>query len=423
MAAKSETITPNETADILQKEFHFKTFKDTEEVLCYDYNCGFYRYQGEAVIKQLVEERLASSGMAEQATRHYVGEVIGHIQRRTYIDRGKFNSQPNLLNLKNGILDLDTMKLRTHSKDFLSTVMIPVSYDPKAACPAIKKFFSEIISQQHMPLLEEIIGWCLDQHSGIQKLVLFLGEGANGKSTFLESLRRFLGMENCSSVSLQAFSANRFASALLYGKLANIYADLPATALKETAALKLLTGGDTITAERKFQQPFSFINKAKLIFSANRPPRIPDDNSLAVWRRWIIIRFPNQFIGDKADKNLIIKLTTERELSGLLNMALQGLKRLRKDGDFSYKATIDQVRDRYILLSDPVRAFVEEKCYFDPQASIKKEKLYQSYIGFCKQKKIAGMTKKGFGHAIKQKQVPIKERRDEWMGIGIAQTT
>lgn len=419
MAMKSKAITTDEMADILQKEFHFKTFKDTEEVLCYDYNCGLYRYHGESVIKQLVEEKLVSSGLAEQATRHYVSEVIGHIQRRTYIDREKFNSQPNLLNLKNGILDLDTMGLKTHTKDFLSTIMIPVSYDPKADCPLIKKVFSEIIAVQFMPLLEEIIGWCLEQHSGIQRLVLFLGEGANGKSTFLELLRRFLGMGNCSSVALQAFNTQRFASALLYGKLANIYADLPMTALKETAALKVLTGGDAITAEKKFQHPFSFVNRAKLIFSANRPPLIPD-NSLAVWRRWMVIKFPNKFIGDGADKNLLVKLSTERELSGLLNIALQGLNRLRKNGDFSYRMTIDQVRDRYILLSDPVITFLEEKCFFDPQSSIKKEELYQSYIEFCKKKKIAGMTKKGFGHTIKQKQLPIKERRDEWRGIGIA---
>jgi putative DNA primase/helicase len=107
----------------------------------------------------------------------------------------------------------------------------------------------------------------------------------------------------------------------LYGKLANIYADLPAIALKETGIFKMLTGGDTISGEHKFKPRFYFKNYAKLIFSCNQIPQTPDDSD-AFYRRWIIVNFPHQFLDadqntDKnlvADKNLLAKLTTTSEL-------------------------------------------------------------------------------------------------------------
>src|SRR5208283_2759033 len=93
---------------------------------------------------------------------------------------------------------------------------------------------------------------------------------------------------------------------------------------------KMLTGGDSIGTEKKFKDEYSFVNYAKLIFSANKPPKVTDEDSYAFWRRWILIEFPNQFGDDKKDPEILNKLTAEAELSGLLNWALEGLARLRQ---------------------------------------------------------------------------------------------
>ena len=210
-----------------------------------------------------------------------------------------------------------------------------MEYDPDADCPKIRKFISEIVQIKNIPLLEEIFGWCLDLDSPIQRAIVFVGEGANGKSTFLNVLVTFLGRENCVAVTLQSLSKNRFDKAQLFGKMANIHADLPASLITDTSVIKSLTGGDSISAEKKFQDGFTFVNRAKQIFSANQLPII-DDESPAIWRRIVLISFPNRFLGKNDDKDLIKKLTAHEELSGLFNIALQGLARIKEKGDFTY---------------------------------------------------------------------------------------
>ena len=174
--------------------------------------------------------------------------------------------------------------------------------------------------------------------------MILLGEGANGKTVYLEMVRQFLGRNNCTAYSLQSLTTNRFAIAGLFGKLANISPELPSNALKQAGPLKTLTGLDTIEAEKKFKDSFNFVNTAKMIFATNMPPEISED-TLAVWRRFVVIDFPFKFTGDRADKNLLPKLTTEQEFSGLLNKVLEGLERLKKNGDFSYSRSVEADAD------------------------------------------------------------------------------
>jgi phage/plasmid-associated DNA primase len=118
---------------------------------------------------------------------------------------------------------------------------------------------------------------------------------------------------------------NRFAVAELYGKLANIDADMSTEALRNTGILKKLTGGGPIPAERKFKPPFRFVNYAKLLFSANEIPQTPDETD-AFFARLIIINFPKQFIeGANADPYLFEKISTDKELSGFLYILLKRL--------------------------------------------------------------------------------------------------
>lgn len=417
ISAKIEEISHDVMARHLMQLHTFKAFDDTGEILVYNSKIGNYQFNGEATIKRLAENILSKHRIGDQATNHYMKEVIGHIERASYIPRAKFNCSKRFINLKNGRLNLQTMQLYKHSTRFFSTFGIPVKFDSDAECPGIRNFLRQIVQKEDVPLLEEIFGWCLDSRSPIQRAILFIGAGANGKSTFLQLLQSFLGTQNCSAISLQDFSKNRFASSQLYGKLANIHPDLPSTKLTDSSFLKVLTGGDTITAEEKFKGSFEFVNKAKLIFSANAPPIIEDD-SMAFWRRMIIVEFPYTFMGNKADLKLLEKLTTPEELSGLLNIAIKGLKRLRIKGDFSYKQVWQQTREKYSYFSDPVTAFVEEDCEFESSSEISKPALYKAYVDFCSGHKIPAGTKQAFGRTLKNKFYGnISKRQNNWMGI------
>jgi putative DNA primase/helicase len=395
----------------------FLTLDDTKQILWYDYNSGIYRFNGETIIEQLAQIWLGKLGLEAKATTSYINQVVDYIRRDTYIDRNKLNYNPRILVVKNGVYSFDLDCLVRHSKVFRSTIAIPVTYDENATCPAIEKFISEIVAPNDVPLLYEIIGWCLTK-SNLQRLVLLLGEGSNGKSVFLNMLRCFLGETNCTAHTLQSLTTNRFAVAGLYGKLANISPDLPSKALREAGPLKTLTGLDTVEAEKKFKDSFNFINHAKMLFAANIPPDINED-TYAIWRRFIMVDFPNIFAGEKADKNLLNKLTIEKELSGLLNKALEGLRRLEKNSDFSYSRTIEDTRSKYLLASNPAMIFIEEHCVFNEWAHISKENLYQAFMKFCGEHKVAGMPKKAFGHKIKRAYY-LSEGNNEWRGIELA---
>lgn len=402
----------------LLNNYSFKVCRDTGEVFVYDN--GLYVPNGEAYIAEGVED--AMKGIKNAAvTNQLIREVLGHIRRTSsvVVNRKKFNSQSHLLNLENGILNVNTMEVIPHSKDFLSTVRLPIQYDSNAICPRIAKFFSEIVAPEFVPLLEELFGWCLDFHSPIQKLVILLGETHAGKSISLKLLGTFLGEDNCSHIPLQNLS-DRFNKVELYGKFANLYADISSTDLKETATLKTLTAHDPIFGEDKGIKGFRFVPWAKLIFSANTPPRLSEDSS-AIWERLVIIPFLNQFIGDKDDKELLSKLTTPGELSGLLNIALSALKRLKERRDtFTYLPSRDEVRDEYLFKVGLVEAFLEETCYISPEKWISKEDLFRGFIEFCKEKGVPAFKKTKLGRelsSISRKERQFRARGTGWEGL------
>lgn len=360
-------------AKIIMGMHTFRTLTDTEEILYYDKGC--YRFGGEIVIKYEIEKEFLS----DQVTRAFVGEVTAHIQRSTYIYRDRLDNNAKLIVVENGILDLRTKQLLEPSPDILLLTKIPVLYDSSATCPNIEQFLNQIVSQEDKKTLLEFIGYCLWKDYSIHKILLLFGETNAGKSTFIEMVRAFLGKVNCSSSSLQDIAEQTFIRAELYAKLSNLHADIPKRLLRDTSILKTLTGGDTITAQKKYHSPFQFKNYAKLIFSANELPPTSDLTN-AFFNRFIIMNFPNKFEGNKMDRNLLAKLTTPTELSGLLNLALDYFK-----GNISCSQSAEQLRKTYIDLSDPISAFIRDRIKLNPARKIRLDELYSNFMDYCQQ--------------------------------------
>lgn len=405
---------PVKIAKWLIKTFHILTTTDTEDMYWYDE--GVYRPDGEVFIKTFLE-----TVFGEEEASKIAGKVIKLVKIQTYMER-KHLDPKHLIAVENGVIDLRTLEFKPHDPKNLIIQKLPVKYDPDADCPRIKKFFREVMHHEDIPVAEEIIGYCLLKDTPFHKAICLIGDGANGKSTFLMLLRRFLGPENTTSISLQALAENRFAAAELYGKLANIYADLPDEALRRTGTFKMVVSGDPITAEKKFQNPFTFRPYAKLIFSANKLPETRDDTD-AFFRRWILIDFPNKFEGDKADPKILEKLTTPEELSGLLNLALKALKRLLDQGGFSYGKTTSQLREIYIRMSDSVGAFIMDEIEVSANDYIRKKELYSRYCEYCRENKLPAVSEQTF-HKNIHKYVTVTEirpagdgRARAWKGI------
>lgn len=381
---------PAYVAKELMTEFQYVTRKKDEMMFRYVPDKGIHEMFAEQHIKKQIRLKL---GKHLNISRQR--EILNFIKVSTIKEVEE--SPPHLIVLQNGILNLKTGKLETFNPDYFVLNALDVAYKPEQDCPRFKKFISEVVRPEDALTLQEYTGFCLWREYIYHRCLLLVGEGANGKSTFLEALRCLLNPDNISSEPLQTLITNRFSLGRLYGKLANIYGDLPAVALKDTGYFKQLTGNETLSAEFKFRDRFDFQNYAKLVFSCNKIPATPDDTD-AFFRRWIIIAFPNQFLEDdpKTDKRLLKKLTTKKELSGMLNWALEGLQRLLKNDKFSGNLTIEETRQQYTQGSNPVRSFAEQCLEIKKGNVIPKDDVYNAFIKYCEEHGLPTCAKNAF---------------------------
>lgn len=420
---KGEPIKVNTEAVVndLMNEFIFKTIFGIvrDDILIYE--DGVYNYNGEKVISQECEVRVGAPMM----TTHTVNEVRNHIARLTFTDRERFNTEKYIINLENGLLDVNTGELKPHAADFLSTMRIPVIYDPQAKCPKVQNFLDSILREDDKKVILELFGYSLIPDYSIPVVLILLGEGSNGKTQLLHLLGRFIGKNNYTSVSLQDIEDDSFAVSNLEGKLLNLQGDLSSKWLSGVGMLKKLSGQDPIYANRKHRDPIQFDNFARLVFASNKPPQIEED-TLAIWRRILPLDLPNTFEGEKDIKNYVDTILTPKELSGLLNLALEGLQRLLNKGDFSYKGSYSDRSRHYTIASDPARAFVEERCNVGSDFKILKSELYKAYGLFCDKNRVQLSGEAQFGKELRQvpglsisdKQYQEKgERVRWWLGI------
>ncbi len=392
---------------------------DLQDLFIYD--GGAYRPLGRDYIKKLVLEILA-----EDYRDMHGNEVIRQIETRLKHPNPILNCNQFIINLNNGIIDMTSneIKLLKHSSKYLSSIRIPITYDPAATCPNIIKFLSDVLHPDCIAISKELFGYCLIPNNRMQKAFLLKSGGESGKSVFIDLLSSFLGEKNVSGDSLQELTENRFRTANLAGKLANICADISNKAIEDTSLFKALVGGDYVTAERKGQDPFKFKNIAKMIFSANELPRTKD-NSHGFFRRWVILDFPHQFlIGDpKRDPNLIDKLTTPEELSGLLNLALTGLVDLLTRGYFEVPDTAAAALLEYNLANDSTKAYLLECTSLSVDSQITRQYLYEKYKDYCDESEIHPVSAKKFTPKVREVFPQVEEIKSlgvrYWVGLKI----
>jgi len=414
----------------LMQNYTFLTPEDSKEI--YFYNEGIYIGNGEALVGKTIQKILGTFN-----SNHNTSEIIGHIKRTTYIKRDKFIEPINLICLQNGILNIDTLKVDKFTPSIVFLNKINASYNPTADCPKIKEFLKQVLMKREewgdegadrtdLITIQEFTGYLLYKKIIFNRAVMLYGEGENGKSTCINLIKKFLDVKNISNIAIQKLESNNFAVSHLEGKLANLHSDLPKTALKETSKFKQLTGGDSVNAEKKFKDTYSFTPYAKMMFAANTLPMTYDDTR-AFWRRWLIFNFPNCFEENKegTKKNIIEELTTEGELSGMLNWAIEGLKRLLTKQKFTINKSTNEIREEYIRRSDSIGAFILDRIIETPGKHIIKKILYQAYVDYCRKRAYDMVTENVFHRRFLQKanvrefHPQGKDRKQEsaWSGV------
>jgi putative DNA primase/helicase len=368
-----------------------------EARICLGHDRRLYRYVGGRYVPDGEDYLRARSrellGVDFRKTR--VNEVVAWFESE--LPTLAADQPLDVPNLANGLLDLETGELRDHDPDVLSTIQLPVAWRPDATAPTYERFVSEVLPGCE-DLVDELLGYALYPSNPFQVAVLGLGSGSNGKSKFMRLVEALLGPANYSSVTLQAFSENRFAAADLYGMLANICGDLDARAVKRTDVFKMLTGGDTITAEHKYSRGFKFRSFATCFFLANEPP-LTTDQSHAFFRRWIILPFDRTFTaGVDADPAMGDKLVAEVE--GVLVHAVNGLRRLLERGHFDLPKSVVKANGEYRARLDTVQTFVEDCCTVGPERWVSKVDLYRWYREWAKESGHLPMSRPTFNQRL-----------------------
>jgi putative DNA primase/helicase len=362
--------------------------------LLHRYHAGAYRPDGERWARKRIAEVLG-----DDHTKQRSDEVIFDLR----VNAPDLIERPPLdvVNCANGLLDLNTCRLEPHTPDLLSPVQIAAAHDPRAKCPRIERFLKDVLDAASIEAFYELAGYLVVPDNSLQRALMMLGPGNNGKSTATETLARLLGPHNVEAQPLHKLDEDRFAVASLYGKLANIFADLDSRALRSSSIFKMISGGDPLTGERKFRPSFTFKPFARLIFSANAVPPT-SDSSEGFFRRWLILPFERSIREDRRDRNIVDKLTTASELSGLLNEGIARLGNLRSRGDFAESERMTQAKHDFRVHADSVAGFIEDECGTGADFEVVKSALARAYRAWCAENGRAPLATHRFNDRLTQ---------------------
>ena len=375
-ADKKAGFSHNEFGDQLIQEFKII---EVNSVL-YVYEDGFYQADDKIIENKMLE--LYPGILQRQRT-----EVLAYIKIKTHVNAKDLKVNPFIINLKNTRLDIRSGECMEFTPDAIEFDRIPVVYDPSAYCADLDKMLNRVFlgDREVINLFEEMLGACLLKHNRYQKAFLFYGNGSNGKSTILDLIKTFLGGRNYSAIALEKVT-DRFNTAELENKLANIGDDVDNVTLKDTGTLKKLFSGNAIMVERKGERPYTIEPYATHIYSCNTIPR-SFDKSDGFYRRWLLIPFNAKFSVTDEDYDPMIadKITEPTALSYLLNIVIRGAQRLIRNGHFTEPQTVIDALEAYKADNSTVLSWIDDKELNEDYFLEKpRDTVYSEFADWCK---------------------------------------
>jgi len=384
----------------LIKNLNLKTIEETHEIMYY--SNGVYKNKGDELCRAIMHKKFLGI-MTEDGCpildKKIMEEIINKIVYTTAVSIQEFDTDLDIINMKNGLFNWRTMNFFEHSPDYLTSIQIPVYYDRDAKCPIIDEVLHDIVEEKYYKLCLEFIAYLLYRRYDIQKAIILYGPGATGKSWFLDLCKNFVGLENCATETMQALTENTFAASHLYRKLLNECGDLDAETLRNTGIFKQLSSKNTVTVQEKFKIGFQMCNFAKMLFATNIIPKVNDKTSGFI-RRIIIIPFTRVFREDEYNEDRINCIDNQQEISGLFNLVIPLLAPLIERQKFTNVPSNEDIAKMYNKASDTVATFLEERIFEDCTSYINKKKMYANYEKFCKDHWVVPMGSNKFATSL-----------------------
>lgn len=402
----------------LVKEFErqhpYQVVEDNDQVVIY--NGKHWDWVSDRVIKGwmmgLVRHEPSSTEM---------NEFVAVLKAYHITNLKKLHEQKgNRLNFSNMVVDLTTMQTYPHSPEFGFFQVLPFAYDPRATAPRWEQFLLEVMDgdTEKAELLKEYGGYAISgDNCWLQKCLLLVGEGANGKSVYMEVLGAVVGTDNHSAVPIQELSKDTMRYQLV-NRLFNYSEETSMRALLDSSIFKDLVTGGIMTVKQLYSQPYVVENKAKLIVSANNLPHSPD-KSHGLLRRMAICHFTRRFTPGEAGHDYHIKDKLKLELPGICNGLIAAYQRLKERKRLIAEAKLDAALRQYQEESDSVLRFFEDEVTMDPMGEESVSELYEKYKMQTEMDGARPLAKVEFGRQIHRLYPGLKSYATRRNGRGV----
>ncbi|WP_051054009.1 DNA primase family protein [Fibrella aestuarina] len=356
----------------------------------YIFNGAFYKEISPKDLRRFLQDAAVKMGADRFKCEHYefAEQIFRQFEVTAHLPVPLSNREIIKINLQNGTYTIDRhgrgQLKKPDPADFL-THQLPFAFDPNAQCPLWQKHLDKVLPDASMQqILAEYIGYVFTstKRMKLEKTLVLLGEGGNGKSVVYDVITGLLGSENISSHPLDELTKKETYRAEIADKLLNYCSEIASDI--NVSVFKAMTSGEALNARRLYGKPFQIEDYAKLLTNANRLP-IVTEHSHAWFRRFLILPFEVQIKAHEKDIHLARKIITT-ELAGVFNWALAGLARLLAQNDFTDSEQVRQQNERYRNESDTVGLFLAEYRY-EPYSETYEalQQLYNQYTSFCRE--------------------------------------
>jgi len=402
----------------------------------------FFRKYNGAIWQEIHDLNLEVSIQKEIYTynKNYVSDsliknVFNQIKRHLYTET-TFDSNKNLICLKNGVYDIENKVLKSFCPEYYQSIQMPFDYDKEAKCPTWTKFMNQLKFKDSNTILrlQEWFGYCLIPDTRLELCLFLKGNGGNGKGTYLKTLLALIGKDNSSAIEISKLFS-RFALREIQGKLVNICTEI-STQKVLSEEFKKVVSGELCTVDVKNKDHLTFEPFAKYLFSANH--FIPTkDRSKGFYRRFDIVEFKLELENNEKDTGLLFKI--KKELSGIFNWSLEGLYRLlNNDWKMTDSLDFQEAKDIFELESNPLKIMIKEDFvvmdieYLEKKDipceewesyiktnSISKNDFKQHYVDYCNENRYIPLNEVHLGREMQSLGFKPKQIRDGVLQIRI----
>ncbi len=346
-------------------------------------------------ISRKIRRQVAKSGGDSVITNGLVHSVEALARSERVKTPEQLNGFPaGCLPVKNGLLDLESGRLVPSLQGHLTTTRIPHDYDPAATCPQWMAWLNDRQDDQATrDQIQEIFGYCLTNDLQFHSFFFCYGDGGSGKSTMVDVLEWLVGSDNKVSLELTELD-NPFTRSQLVGKSLYLAKELTSRSFRHIGLIKAIVSGDPISVDVKYGQGFDFRPSGRLVMESNVMACTPDSSG-GFERRFIQVNFDKPI--DRKKMEYGFQERFKGEMSGILNWAIEGYKRLRARGRFEHTERSQEATDELLRHRAGVAMFLKsgmiQDCENDGKRGMRLDKVFALYNEWCEAEAVVAFHK------------------------------